>query len=85
VTTSSARLILRNDAAVLLGVYVEPYPSDYWLQPGERIRLVGTPGSGDVQVVRFEKGLTVWFGDDPDPEVHSLDGTRWECGHQRPE
>ena len=78
-------LSLRNDSVTLLSVYVEPYPSDYWLRPGEGLRLIGSPGTGEIQVVRFDNGLTVWFGDDPDPEAQGPDGSRLASGHQRPE
>jgi hypothetical protein len=78
-------LTLRNDSQTLLSVFVEPYPSDYWLRPGEALRLTGSPGAGEVEVIRFEDGMTVWFGEDPDPEAHTLDGSRLANGHQRPD
>ena len=70
-------------------VYVEPFPSDYWLLPSEAVRIVGSPGAADVEVIRFsngptEDGLTVWFGNDPDPRVEKLDGTSVPNGYQRP-
>lgn len=77
-------LTLRNDSEALLSVYVEPHPSDYWLRPGEALRLVGSPGSGEVEVIRFDNGTTVWFGDDPDPQALSPHGSRLANGHQRP-
>jgi hypothetical protein len=84
-TSASSSLILRNDSTGLLSIYIEPYPNDYWLQPGEAMRVAGSPGSGEVQVVRFDTGLTLWFGEDPDPEVSTLEGERLSSGHQRPE
>ena len=88
-TPGLVSLVLRNDSATLMCIYVEPYPNDYWLQSGEALRLSGTPGGVEVEVTRFanesaEDGLTVWFGEDPDPTAQTLDGTSLPSGHQRP-
>lgn len=88
-TPSALSLVLTNKSPNLMCVYVEPYPNDYWLQPGESLRLSGTPGDAEVEVIRFvnesgEDGLTVWFGEDPEPTAQTLDGDSLTSGHQRP-
>ena len=88
-TTGVVSLVLRNDSTTLMCIYVEPYPNDYWLQPGEALRLSGSPGDAEVEVTRFanesaEDGLTVWFGEDPDPTAETIEGISLATGHQRP-
>lgn len=67
-----------------MAVYIEPYPNEYWLRPGEGICITGRPGTRQVEVIPFDQGMTIWFGEDPDPTVTTPDGAALQPGHQRP-
>jgi hypothetical protein len=84
-------MVVRNESAGLMCIYIEPYPNDYWLRPSEAVRISGVPGTAEIEMIRFtngppreEDGLTLYFGEDPDPTVQTLDGIPLPSGHQRP-
>jgi hypothetical protein len=82
--TTTRSITLTNDTTSVLAVYVEPYPNEYWLQPNERVRITGDPGKYDIDVAPFDGGMTIVFGEDPDPTVMAPDGATLLPGHQRP-
>ncbi|XQE89436.1 hypothetical protein ACN24M_33090 [Streptomyces microflavus] len=76
-----------------LWLFVEPYGEDYWLKPGQVFTVApeveGIDGWFSTAVC--QEGITVWLYEDGDPTkvvleytVSYADGTRLECGHQRP-
>lgn len=76
-----------------LCLFIEPYGEDYWLKPGEVFTVAPAAKGIDVwfHTVLWRDGITVWLYEDGEPEkmileavVTDADGTRLECGHQRP-
>lgn len=74
-------------------LFIEPYGEDFYLKPGEVFTVAPEAEGIDVwfSTLVWEGGITVWPYEDGDPTklvleytVTDADGTRLECGHQRP-
>lgn len=88
-----SRMPVKNLGASELCLFIEPYGEDYWLKPGEAL-TVGPEAEGiDVWFDTYASRdcITVWLYEDGDPTkvvldyvVVDADGTRLDCGHQRP-
>jgi hypothetical protein len=75
---------LTNDTSAVMAVYIEPYPNEYRLRPGQNVHITGRPGKHQVEIIPFDRGMTIWFGEDPDPVVTTPDGDVLQPGDQRP-
>ncbi|MFJ6981723.1 MULTISPECIES: hypothetical protein [unclassified Streptomyces] len=87
------RLPVENAGTDTLCLFVEPYGEDFHLRPGEVFTVAPEAEGVDVwfTTVVWDGGITVWPYEDGDPTrivlecaVIDADGTRLECGHQRP-
>ncbi|WP_328912028.1 MULTISPECIES: hypothetical protein [unclassified Streptomyces] len=76
-----------------LCLFIEPYGEYYWLKPGEVFTVVPDVDGIDVwfSTVVWREGITVWLYEEGDPAkvvleytVIDSNGTRLECGHQKP-
>ncbi|MFJ3842275.1 hypothetical protein ACIPY6_43295 [Streptomyces sp. NPDC090054] len=88
-----SRLPVENGGDESLCLFIEPYGEDYWLKPGEVFTVAPEVEGIDVwfSTVVWKGGITVWPYEDGDPvkivmeyTVSDANGTRLECGHQRP-
>ncbi|BAG17219.1 hypothetical protein SGR_390 [Streptomyces griseus subsp. griseus NBRC 13350] len=88
-----SRLPVENMGDDDLWIFVEPYGEDYWLKPGDVFTVAPEVEGIDVwfSTAVCPEGITVWLYEDGDPTkvvlkytVSDADGTRLECGHQRP-
>ncbi|MGW6740815.1 hypothetical protein ACWGDX_08730 [Streptomyces sp. NPDC055025] len=87
------RLPVENAGDGDLCLFIEPYGEDYWLKPGEVFTVAPDAEGIDVwfSTSIWREGITVWLYEDGDPHkivleyaVADANGTRLECGHQRP-
>ncbi|WP_308315132.1 hypothetical protein [Streptomyces sp. C3-3] len=88
-----SRLPVENAGDSDLWLFIEPYGEDYWLKPGEVFTVAPEAEGIDVwfSTVVCQEGITVWLYEDGDPakvvleySVTDANGTRLDCGHQRP-
>jgi hypothetical protein len=80
------RLVVRNDNAGLLGIWVEPIGEDYWVTPGSSLTVAANASHDEVEVIWHEQGLSVWMSDADSYGfvVTTEDGSPVPCGYQRP-
>ncbi|MEV6677361.1 hypothetical protein AB0N09_10910 [Streptomyces erythrochromogenes] len=88
-----SRLPVENAGKGDLCLFIEPYGEDFYLRPGEGFTVAPEAEGIDVwfSTLVWEGGITVWLYEDGDPAkmvleytVTDANGTRLECGHQRP-
>ncbi|MEU6310663.1 hypothetical protein [Streptomyces sp. NPDC047014] len=88
-----SKLPVANAGTSDLCLFIEPYGEDFHLRPGEVFTVAPEDEGIDVwfSTLVWEGGITVWPYEDGDPSkvvlecaVTDADGTRLECGHQRP-
>ncbi|MET7297815.1 hypothetical protein [Embleya sp. NPDC005575] len=82
-----------NEGGSDLCLFIEPLAEDYWMKPGEAFTVGPESDNVDVWFETFvsKDRITVWLYENGDPArivldyaVVDADGTRLECGHQRP-
>ncbi|MCO1579857.1 hypothetical protein M8C13_29305 [Crossiella sp. SN42] len=60
----SVRLPVRNHGTDRLAVYIEPYPGQFWLEPGDELTIVA--GDGVQFSLSAGPELTIWLFQDGD-------------------
>ncbi|MFA7766357.1 hypothetical protein [Streptomyces sp. NRRL S-448] len=84
------KIRLSNDTKKTLGIWVEPWGEDYWMNPEEKFTIVtDTPKDADpdeepFEVVFHDQGASVWVNTGYEATVHDHSGNEVDCGHQRP-
>ncbi|MFG2174403.1 hypothetical protein ACGFMO_24080 [Streptomyces niveus] len=75
-----------NETESLLCLWVEPWGTDHWMQPGEVFTVVTESEAEEspFNVVVHAQGITVWVNSANDAEVVDKNGGLVPCGHQRP-
>lgn len=82
------RTSVRNDTDSMLCLWLEPWGSDHWMHPGERLTVVAgdiyEPVDEPFEVNVHDQGISVWVNGANSAEVFDADGNEADCGHQRP-
>ncbi|MDX3694639.1 hypothetical protein PV726_30760 [Streptomyces europaeiscabiei] len=75
-----------NETESMLCLWVEPWGTDHWMRPGEKLSVVteSDPEESPFNVVVHAQGITVWVNSANDAEVVDKNGGLVPCGHQRP-
>jgi hypothetical protein len=91
-----AAVDITNSVAEWLVVWLEPYGRDYWLKPGERVRVQNTY-SGDEAAFELDfwaeaadraagiENVNCCVNEGYDTVVVNPDGIPLDCGYQRPD
>lgn len=82
------RTSVHNDTKDMLGLWLEPWGSDYWMRPGECFTVVADESAEPVdeafETVIHDQGISVWVTAANSAEVIDADGNEICSGHQRP-
>ncbi|MER5228300.1 hypothetical protein [Streptomyces flaveus] len=84
------KIRLNNDTEKILGIWVEPWGEDYWMNPKEQFTVTTeTPEGVDsdeepFDVVFHDQGVSVCVNIGYEAIVYDQSGSEVDCGHQRP-
>ncbi|MFG2623166.1 hypothetical protein ACGFXC_36725 [Streptomyces sp. NPDC048507] len=84
------KIRLNNDTTKALGIWVEPWGEDYWMNPMEEFTITTEPPEGvdpdevPFDVVFHNQGVSVGVNVGYEAVVHDQSGAVLVCGHQRP-
>jgi hypothetical protein len=77
---------VKNDTTDTLCLWLEPWGTDHWMQPGERYTITtdDDPDEPCFETVIHDQGISIWVNAGTDAQVVDQDGNEVACGHQRP-
>ncbi|SDT83442.1 hypothetical protein SAMN05216371_8273 [Streptomyces sp. TLI_053] len=81
---------LNNDNEKSLGIWVEPWGEDYWMNPKEQFTITTETPEGvhsdeePFEVVFHDQGVSLHVNIGYEAVVTDQSGGELECGHQRP-
>lgn len=84
------KIRLDNDDEKILGIWLEPWGEDYWMNPKEQFTIVADAPEGEASdaapfdVVFHDQGVSIVVNCGYEPVVYDQSGSALDCGHQRP-
>ncbi|MGR4877897.1 hypothetical protein ACIPUC_00390 [Streptomyces sp. LARHCF249] len=84
------KIRLNNDTEKILGIWLEPWGEDYWMNPKEQFTIVTDTPAGvhpdepPFEVAFHDQGASVWVNIGYEATVYDQSGSEVDCGHQRP-
>ncbi|MFJ7278452.1 hypothetical protein [Kitasatospora sp. NPDC098663] len=84
------KIRLNNDNEKILGIWVEPWGEDYWMNPKEQFTITTETPEGvhsdeaPFEVVFHDQGVSLYVNIGYEAVVTDQSGSELGCGHQRP-